>query len=417
VIKSLYETRVGKNWPLLLGLGAGRVLIVDSTGGTGWLSEDEGRTRGESFKIKVTGVDTGSRASGPVGDLGSKELIPTTISSLCRLSDGRIGAILRITHTQTGFFTSTDDGRTFTGGTPFGLPGEQLEAINGLVQLQSGRLLAATNGFIDDYEHPEYKGEGTGHDFRGAYGIFQGRRMIVEGHDHTPEFYWTQVFYSDDLGRSWNRSPNKLWAWLDNPAECSSTHSPLGEPVVVEVEKDHVLMMMRSVLGRIFQSESFNGGKTWSIPKATGLSASGSPCMVRKIPATGDLLIAWNQVSAEEIRRGLKRCRMSCAISKDKGRSWDHFKTLDVCGGLSAVGKIEPSPVRNYRALDDVGKIPDDFGNVGYPDIAFMDHLVLFGYGVHEVKPVSTWTDQTIISGERDYYGKIKAVAIQTLYQ
>ena len=40
------------------------------------------------------------------------------------------------------------------------------------------------------------------------------------------------------------------------------------------------------------------------------------------VPGTGDLLLVWNQASAEEIQNGLSRHRLSTAISNDGGASW-----------------------------------------------------------------------------------------------
>jgi hypothetical protein len=59
------------------------------------------------------------------------------------------------------------------------------------------------------------------------------------------------------------------------------------------------------------------------------LASSYSPCRLGILPGTGDMVVIWNQVSREEIRKGLRRCRLSSAVSSDGGRTWAHFKNID----------------------------------------------------------------------------------------
>jgi hypothetical protein len=137
---------------------------------------------------------------------------------------------------------------------------------------------------------------------------------------------------------------------------------------------------------------------------------------VARIPSTGDLVVIWNQVSAEEILHGLKRSRLSVAISRDRGVTWEKHKTLE-CTALPDVARIGPPPIGHYKALDDVGEIPLDFGCFDYPNIEFVDDLVLFTYMVHTIRPGSGWTENIGIVGERDVFSKLNAVRLSELYE
>jgi len=48
-------------------------------------------------------------------------------------------------------------------------------------------------------------------------------------------------------------------------------------------------------------------GETWNEPVATDLACPPSPCTIKRIPKTGDLLVIWNQVSRWESMQGLTR--------------------------------------------------------------------------------------------------------------
>ena len=376
-------------------------------------SEDSGRTWSEPVQACRKG---GSPLEGKFQSV--KLLSSGKLGGICRRYDEALRE--RFPHRSWPdmfFVTSDDGGLTWSTGIRVGAPGDVLQGVrNSLIQLGSGRLILPVDWDVADYAHPEYRGEGEGHSFRGGYGWFQGRRMLVEGHDHTPEFYGTIVYYSDDLGQSWRSSPNNLWVWPIPPGKNCSDHSPMGEGVIVETDDDRLLMLCRTVTGRHYECLSEDGGVQWSIPYPTDLAASGSPCYVARIPSTSDLVVVWNQVSAEEIQRGLKRSRMSVAISEDKGRTWIKHKTLEVTA-LPDVEKIDPPPIGHYHSLEDVGEIPKDFGCFDYPNIEFVDDLILFSYNVHTLHPESGWTENISILGARDMYSKLVALPVSWLYE
>ena len=99
-----------------------------------------------------------------------------------------------------------------------------------------------------------------------------------------------------------------------------------------------MLFLARSTVGRLVQSYSTDGGDHWNVVVPSDLSSSESPALMGTLPKTRDLLIIWNQISREEIRRG----RISSAISIDGRHSWGKFKTLELSEGLEDRDRVPP---------------------------------------------------------------------------
>lgn len=146
-------------------------------------------------------------------------------------------------------------------------------------------------------------------------------------------------YFSDDGGNTWQRSLGELAVQLTESGGRCIGYSDFEEPAVAELRDGRLLCFGRSRLGQLYQSFSSDAGLTWSKPAPTGLASSYSPCSLKAIPATGDLLCAWNQASGREIADGLGRMRMSTAVSKDDGRTWQHFQNLE---SLDDEVRIEP---------------------------------------------------------------------------
>ena len=118
---------------------------------------------------------------------------------------------------------------------------------------------------------------------------------------------------------------------------------------------------------------------TWSLPQPMELANSYSPCCLRTIPTTGDLLCVWNQVRGEELHRGFRRSRLSLAISTDDGGSWGNFKTLEVGGPVDRSDRIAPDEeIGMVRGEKELGELPADMIYVSYPNAHFFgDEVVL----------------------------------------
>ena len=92
--------------------------------------------------------------------------------------------------------------------------------------------------------------------------------------------------------------------------------------------------------GQIMCYYSDDNGKNWiksqqiANPENVVLQEPGniksplSPASIERIPATGDLLLVWNN-NYEPVRDGGKRTSYNLAISKDEGETWQKIKTIE----------------------------------------------------------------------------------------
>ncbi len=184
---------------------------------------------------------------------------------------------------------SSDEGQTFSAPREHDVIRQNDISGNVLVQLSSGRIILPIQKVIGDWCGPT---------------------------DHQVN----SCCYSDDDGYSWKLSET----WVDLPMRGAM------EPHIVELKDGGLLMYMRTHLGAVFQSDSRDGGVTWSKPQTTGLKAPESkPCLV-KIPKTGDLLLIWNNSLYDpDFDHCGKRTPLTTAISSDEGQSWENFKDIE----------------------------------------------------------------------------------------
>ena len=116
-----------------------------------------------------------------------------------------------------------------------------------------------------------------------------------------------------------------------------------------------------------------------------------------QIPTSGDLLCIWNQASEQEIRTGFYRSRLTSAISKNRGGTWEHFRTVVMSDGMKKVDRIvDPNPPGHLRPSgavpDDVNLIPPEgFRSVRAPRVSIIGKSVylcfddrLYGRSPHD---------------------------------
>ena len=293
----------GFSGPLLLK--DGRLLAVDRIGISGLISTDGGRTWQKSGRLA-------DRDGQPIG--GKKPQRSFAVS-LIRLASGGIGAKFELpqegfsrqaTKLDAYYSTSIDEAQTWSKPVRITWPHSPTNST-WLIQTRGGRFVLANEYW---YTQPGDRGLGV-----------------------------CSAFYSDDRGQTWRESGERLWVWEKGGVSQGSAEVPC----IVEASDGRLLMFMRTYYQRIAQSESHDGGKTWSGVKLNNLASGNSEIYLARIPPTDDLLCIWNQASAEEIKTGFYRARLTAALSKDNGKSWQNFRTFAASPGQQKVGRITPT--------------------------------------------------------------------------
>ena len=207
-----------------------------------------------------------------------------------------------------------------------------------------------------------------------SLGLFGDEWATVGGHGYENIIDVTWVYYSDDEGQTWQRNEDgEMMVTIDYS---DGGHYSCEESVVAEVSPGHLLMVHRTHLGRLYQSWSDDDGTTWTHPEPTTLASSRAPACLNRVPGTDDLLILWNQVSADEIQRGRQRHRLTSAISQDGGVTWKFRKNVGALDGDDTT-YIEPPPIKSYRAANYVSRLPSNDRVMDYPSVSFWKDRVI----------------------------------------
>jgi len=137
---------------------------------------------------------------------------------------------------------------------------------------------------------------------------------------------------SDDEGLSWRRGTGGA-----RPPHCVAYPDGVAyeEPTVVELPDGCAAMFLRTSAGNIHMFRSADGGDAWQPWKThpsdmcghadAGPNAARSPCMVKRVPGTGDLLLIWNNNRV--------RTPLTAALSSDGGESWHSLRNLEAMDG------------------------------------------------------------------------------------
>lgn len=137
----------------------------------------------------------------------------------------------------------------------------------------------------------------------------------VERSNHFVSF----CFLSDDDGKTWRRGRGSV----DQPRRGAM------EPDVVELSDGRVLMIVRTQLGHIAAAHSSDGGDTWGEPFALEVTAPEAPATIDRLPATGDLVLIWNNHVSGEQGHGGRRTPLTAAVSSDDGKTWRHVRDIE----------------------------------------------------------------------------------------
>ena len=287
------------------------------------------------------------------------------------------------------FWRSEDGGKTWQRPIPL-QPGWYYYAIqNGMIRTSSGRIILPgwTKLGIPAYQQPWPFVGALQHD---------GQYMGTTTDDLMQALCGTYISYSDDDGKTWHRSGTSVRPgaaelivvyWLRGDLH----YDMFNEGAVVETEPGKLLMLGRTRLGRLFQSRSDDDGETWTRPEPTMLASSGSPAAMGKIPDSEHLVVVWSQHNEPEIRRGLVRCRLSSAVSRNGGVIWEFFQNVE---SVLEETRVAPGPIHPVHPseayslhdnngwwvewpIEDVKPLPEGYGRWSYPSMLIIKDRVL----------------------------------------
>ena len=124
----------------------------------------------------------------------------------------------------------------------------------------------------------------------------------------------SSVIYTDDGGDTWKAS-NDVSVVSDE----AHLESGAVEPVVVEARPGVLVMLIRTVLNRIWYSVSYDEGAVWTQAKPTLIPSSNAPSVPLRL-RDGRILLSWNNVLGEPmqgVRYSFARQCLHAAVSDD----------------------------------------------------------------------------------------------------
>jgi len=226
-------------------------------------------------------------------NIGQRNVMSVTLRRLdpARVADGPIGMFYLVKNGDTDLNVflriSEDEGRTF--GTPISVTdraGYHVLNNDRITQLSNGRLLCPVSATSDQSQENHYR---------------------------------SFCFFSDDGGQQWQVGRGDV----------DLSKRGAMEPEVIEMNDGSVLMIVRSQLGRIYAARSTDAGDTWSVPEPWGPPAPEAPSTLRRIPATGDLVLIWNNNIDPTHHHSGKRTPLTIAVSRDEGQTWSSPRNIE----------------------------------------------------------------------------------------
>ncbi|QDU12012.1 sialidase family protein [Gimesia aquarii] len=131
-------------------------------------------------------------------------------------------------------------------------------------------------------------------------------------------------YYSDDNGKTWQRGEEVVVQ-----KQVGEKQPYMQEPGVVELKDGRLMGFCRTNGGSQYVAYSSDGGKSFSELKPSNMIAPVSPASIERIPATGDLLLVWNNHERISPQLRGKRTPLSIAVSKDEGKTWQHTQNIE----------------------------------------------------------------------------------------
>ena len=162
--------------------------------------------------------------------------------------------------------------------------------------------------------------------------VHSSGRLIQPLHTHPdmdPDVHMTKVAWSDDNGRTWNLS--KQWIKVDKIASgyIGKKRSNFHEAAVAEREDGSIFMIGRTSAGRLYWSESYDRGETWTEPEPSALLSPEAPANVARLPGSSDLVLIWNSQGVTNRSTHLgQRLTLASVVSSDGGHTWGDYREI-----------------------------------------------------------------------------------------
>ena len=308
------------------------------------------------------------------------------------------------------FYRSADQGHTWSVPVAINTGPGAFAYQDTLMRTASGRII-----------QPVYMGlgKGTWHQEGAPFvgGLVNGNFVSTDAHFYDPHFACAHVYYSDDLGQSWQRNHDgEILIVLGYGGHYQSC----AEPSVCEVAPGKLLMLMRTRLGRLYQAWSHDDGETWTRPQPTQLAGTQAPAQIRALP-NGHLLCVFTQQSADEIRKGFIRSRLSSTISRNGAGVWEHFQNIE---SIHEQTHVEPGPIETVipaggypmteaAAFENdsshVVDLPVGYGRWSYPSVLVLKDRVLISH-------TYSYHDETGNRADIGYNSKMKIFPLSWFY-
>lgn len=219
-----------------------------------------------------------------------------------------------------------------------------------------------------DWQAPRRIWEGRGGDLLSVIQLRSGRLLLpisyrtsrswanrgggFDAYTYSGQFD-SSALYSDDNGNTWKQSPSVL----RTPTPDIETIEGAVEPVVLQLKDGRVWMLIRTQMGRFYESYSADDGQTWSAAVPTPLIASDSPPGLVRL-SDGRIVLILNRSVRFPYAYGGRHV-LHAAISDDDGRTWHGYREVirDSLRGQPPPPGGDFGPAYPYPSVTKDGKV------------------------------------------------------------
>jgi hypothetical protein len=128
------------------------------------------------------------------------------------------------------------------------------------------------------------------------------------------------IVFSDDWGDTWRQAA----AEFKVPSPYVGADGII-EPIALELKDGRIWLLLRTQLGRFFESFSQDGA-VWTKPRPTRILSSDSPPSLTRLK-DGRIVMLWNNCQRFSYAQGGRHV-LHAAISEDDGRTWHGYREV-----------------------------------------------------------------------------------------